>query len=91
MEPSQQPPPKLFLIRAGTYIQAAKYAWKHIHPPNKWTYLDGPEKMIGLQGSDVVVVKTGTYWDHRFAREIDNDIRLRYLGAKHTEHPPTNV
>jgi hypothetical protein len=84
MTPSQQPPPKLFLIHAGSFVQAAEYARRNNLPPNKWTYLDGPEKMMGLQGSDVVVVKTGTYWDHRFAREIDNDIRLRYLGAKHT-------
>lgn len=76
MTPSQQRPTKRFFIQAGTFAQAAIYAKKNNLAPTQWTYLDRPEKLKGLRGSNVVVVKTGMYWQDRFASEIDKVIFL---------------
>ena len=82
MTPSQRRPAKRFLIRAGTFHQAANYALANNISPNQWTYLDNPEKLHGLQASKVEVIQTGTYWEHRFAREIDELIVITCVETK---------
>ena len=83
MKPSQQRHAERYFIQAGTFVQAANYARNHNLPPNKWTYLDRPDKLRGHLCSSVLVVKTGTYWEHEFAREIDELIVITCVESEY--------
>lgn len=61
-----------FLIQSGTFQQAIDYAMENNLAPTEWVYLNRPEKARGLRGIGLKVIKTGTYWENRFEREIDS-------------------
>ena len=60
-----------YLIQAGNIKQARNYADKNSIAFSDWQYLCRPSQARGLRGTNIKVVRTGTYWKHPEAEEIE--------------------